>query len=116
MPRLGRFREHRHTRFGDLAILAFFLAQAADGVLTYLGVRTFGLAVEGNPLVASLMYVLGQGPGVAAAKLVAASFGSALHLMTVHRIVAVLTGIYVVAAVTPWVYLLFFAGVHAFMP
>lgn len=106
MPRLRRFREHRHTTFGNAVILAFLLAQAADGVLTYLGIHTFGHAAEGNPLLAWMMNSLGAGPALATAKLTAASLGSLLHLMTVHRLVAILTGIYLLAAVLPWTYLL----------
>jgi uncharacterized membrane protein len=72
MLRLRRLREHRHTWFGNLAILLFLLAQAADGVLTYLGVHAFGLHAEGNPLLTWLMGTLGEGPALATAKLTAA--------------------------------------------
>jgi hypothetical protein len=108
--------EHRHTSFGNVVILIFLLAQAADGVLTYLGLQTFGPQAEGNPLILWLMGVLGEGPALAAAKLAAASLGSLLHLMTVHRVVAVLAGIYLVAAVGPWTVLLFssFSGLFSF--
>ena len=116
MFRLRRFMENRHTWFGNAVILIFLLAQAADGVLTYLGVRTFGPSAEGNPLILWLMGVLGEGPALATAKLAAASLGSLLHVMTVHRIVAVLAGIYLVAAVGPWTVLLFssFSGLFPF--
>jgi hypothetical protein len=106
MLRLRRFREHRHTRFGNAVILMFLCAQAADGVLTYLGVQLFGPGVEANPLLVWLMATLGQGPALATAKLAAASLGSLLHLMTVHKLVALLTGFYLVAAILPWIYLL----------
>lgn len=111
MFRLRRFMEHRHTAFGNAVILVFLLAQAADGILTYLGVQTFGRSIEANPLLAWLMQMMGDGPALAAAKLAAASFGATLHVLTVHRLVAALAGFYLVAAVGPWVYLLFFSSV-----
>jgi uncharacterized membrane protein len=94
--------------FGDLALLVFLLAQAFDGVLTYIGVSTYGLRVEGNPLIGWLMAAMGQGPALAAAKLTAGFFGVALHLSAVHKAVALLAGFYLIAAVVPWVAVLFF--------
>jgi hypothetical protein len=93
--------------FGDLALVLFLLAQASDGVLTYVGVRTFGPGIEGNPLIAWLMTSLGQGAGLATAKLAAGVFGIALHLSDVHKAVAALAGFYFAVAVGPWVALLF---------
>jgi hypothetical protein len=102
----------RYQVFGDLVVLAFLLSQAADGVLTYVGISTFGPSVEGNPLIGRLMLVVGFAPAVASAKLVAASFGVVLHLFGVHRIVALLTGLYVAAAIIPWMALLYFSGAY----
>ena len=92
--------------FGDVALLVFLLAQAFDGVLTYVGVRTFGLHAEGNPLIAWLMTVLGHGPGLAAAKLAAGSFGVALYASNVHKSVAALAVYYLVVAIAPWIVIL----------
>jgi hypothetical protein len=89
---------HR-SRFGDVALVAFLLAQACDGVLTYVGVSLLGRDVEGNPLLHWLMGAAGQGPALALAKLAAAGFGIVLHLASVHRAVALLTVLYVSAAV-----------------
>ena len=114
MGALGRFRENRHTAFGNAVILVFLCAQAADGVFTYLGVHAFGRMIEANPLISYLMQVVGTGPALAGAKFAAISCGSLLHLLTVHRIVAVLTGIYLVAAIVPWVYLLFVSPMRLF--
>jgi len=94
------------SRFGDIVIVLFLLAQAADGVMTYVGVTTMGLAIEANPLLASLMASIGQGAGVTLAKVVAAGLGISLHLLGVHRIIAVLTAIYMLGAVVPWASLL----------
>ena len=93
---------------GDLFILAFLCAQACDGVLTYVGIATMGIGIEGNPLLASLMSTIGWGGALLAAKSAAALFGIVLHLTGVHRIVAALTALYVAAAVVPWTALLFF--------
>jgi hypothetical protein len=94
------------SRFGDVAVLAFLVTQALDGVLTYLGVLHFGAAIEGNPLIGALINELGAVPALAGAKLFAASLGIALHLHDVHRLVAALTCVYVSAAVLPWTALL----------
>jgi hypothetical protein len=92
--------------FGDLAVVVFLLTQASDGVLTYIGVSTYGLAIEGNPLIAWLMTALGEGPGLATAKVTAGVFGIALHIAGVHKAVATLAGFYVVVAIAPWVTIL----------
>ena len=93
--------------FGDVAVIVFLLAQASDGVLTYIGVSIHGYGIEGNPLIAWLMAQMGEGPALAAAKLTAGGFGIALHLSAVHKAVAALAGFYVVVAIIPWVAILF---------
>jgi hypothetical protein len=97
----------RSARFGNVVVIAFLIAQACDGVLTYIGVATYGARIEGNPLLGWLMDALGYGVGVTAAKAVAGGFGIALHLIAVHRVVAALAVFYVVAAILPWVGILF---------
>lgn len=88
--------------FGDLVVLAFVLAQGADGVFTYLGVTIWGLQAEANPLVSSAVLVAGLGPGLAGVKLIAVGLGMALHCCRVHNVVALLTLVYVVGAIVPW--------------
>ena len=100
----------RRSMFGDIALIAFLLAQASDGVLTYIGVSTYGLHIEGNPLIAWLMSAMGEGPALATAKLAAGFFGIALHLSAVHKAVALLAGFYVAVAIIPWVTILFYLG------
>jgi hypothetical protein len=90
------------SRFGDVVVVGFVLVQFLDGVLTYLGVSTWGPGVEANPLVSLAIAAGGLGGGLAAAKLVAIGFGIALHLRRVHNVVALLTAIYVAAAILPW--------------
>jgi hypothetical protein len=93
--------------FGDVAVVVFLLAQASDGVLTYVGVATYGLAMEANPLITWLMVTLGEGPGLAVAKITAGLFGIILHLTGVHRAVAALAGFYIVVAIIPWMAVLY---------
>lgn len=104
---LGSARATEGSAFGNVALVVFLLAQACDGVLTYIGVRTFGPGIEGNPMVAWLMGTLGNGAGLAAAKVTASVFGIALHLSAVHRAVAILAGFYVVVAILPWITVLY---------
>lgn len=96
------------STFGDVVLVAFLLAQACDGVLTYIGVSTYGVRIEGNPLLGWLMTSLGQGVALTAVKTTASVFGIALHLTAVHRTVALLTAFYVAAAVVPWIGILFY--------
>jgi uncharacterized membrane protein len=89
-------------RFGNAVIVLFFLSQALDGALTYVGVTVLGRDIEGNPLLHWLMGAAGYGPALALAKVSAAGFGIILHLASVHRAVALLTLLYISAAVVPW--------------
>jgi hypothetical protein len=68
----------------------------------------FGSTIEGNPLIAWLIGVMGPVPALTSAKGAAMVAGGFLHLIAVHRIVAVLTGFYVLMAIGPWTHLLFF--------
>jgi hypothetical protein len=102
-----RIRPVTRSRFGDTIIIVFLVSQALDGVLTYLGLRQFGPAVEANPLISSVMPLLGQGMTLAFVKLFASSLGAILHVTGVHRAVALLTALYLGAAVVPWAALLF---------
>lgn len=94
--------------FGNVALAMFLLMQCLDGLLTYLGVAAFGIAVEGNPIVAALMTQLGHEVGLLSAKIVAAALGVCLHLHQIHSVVALLAGFYLTAAVAPWALILFF--------
>ena len=96
------------TNFGTLALVLFLFMQLLDGVLTYVGVSAFGIAIEGNPIVAALMVHLGHGFGLLSAKVAAAALGVCLHLNEIHSVVALLAGFYLTAAVAPWALILFF--------
>lgn len=110
MATLVRKFRHRDLTKGELAILAFFLAQALDAAFTYWGVAMHGRGIEANPLLGSLMLAIGEGPALASAKLTAAGCGMILHLTHVHRIVAALTLLYVCVALLPWMYV--FTSLH----
>ena len=97
----------RLTHFGNWAIVLFLLMQGLDGVFTYVGLTVYGPAIEANPLLGWLMHSFGPGPALAGAKLTAAGLGIILHLVAVHRAVALLTLLYACAAILPWTHLLF---------
>ena len=93
--------------FGDVVLLVFLLAQCLDGVLTYVGVVTYGTTIEANPLIATMMAYLGHGVALMGAKTVAAFLGICLLLRQVHLVVALLAVFYVAVAVIPWMAILF---------
>ena len=97
----------RRSLFGDLVVIVFLLAQCFDGVFTYVGVLTFGMSIEANPLVATLMATFGHGVALTGAKMLAAALGICLHLRQIHGAVAVLAGFYIVVAIVPWIVILF---------
>jgi hypothetical protein len=95
------------TLFGNLALLAFLLTQCGDGILTYVGVGVHGVSIEGNPILAGLMDSLGHGPALLSAKTAAAGLGICLHIRQVHVAVAILALFYLLAAIVPWLFVLF---------
>ena len=95
------------SAFGDCVVLCFLIVQCLDGVLTYLGVTIWGLGIEANPLVSSAVQTAGLGTGLAAVKLVAVGFGILLHIRRIHNVVALLTVVYLGAAILPWTALFF---------
>ena len=89
------------TWFGDVVLVLFLCTQFLDGFLTYVGVAIFGVA-EGNPLIAQTMHHIGVGPSLTMAKMVAVGCALALHLLDFHRLLALLTLLYVSFAIVPW--------------
>ena len=90
-------------------VLAIFVAaQIADGLLTYWGVTTLGIHVEGNGLLANSMHAIGPMRTLISAKLLACVCGWILYRTASHRPLAVMAGLYIGVAVTPW--LLVFSG------
>jgi hypothetical protein len=84
----------RRLSRAELVLLAFVTVQVLDGVMSYVGVHTFGSWIEANPLVAwyASMFAIGC--------------GTILYLMARHRTVAALTLFYLAFAVVPWVHVL----------
>ena len=64
------------------------------------------MQAEGNFLLVSWMALVGPAPALFGAKLLAAARGVLLYKCGVHRTLAVLTALYVVAAVGPWIVLI----------
>jgi uncharacterized membrane protein len=93
--------------FGDVVLLVFLLAQCLDGVFTYVGVKTYGIGIEANPLIAAMMVQVGHGAALMGAKTIAGLLGIGLHLRQVHSAVAALALFYLVVAVVPWMTILF---------
>ena len=94
-----------------LWILALFAAiQLADGVLTAAGVAQFGAHIEGNPLIHLAVQGAGLGITLVAAKLLAMSCATVLHVHSQHLALAVLTLVYVIGAIVPWTVLLYSAS------
>jgi hypothetical protein len=102
---LSRLPSRQRSYVDGLWIL-FVVVQILDGVLTYIGVRTFGIGIEGNPLVAWYAQAFGPAAGLAAAKLFAIGCASILYLTARRGAVAILTVVYIVFAIAPWAVLL----------
>ena len=99
-------RQLSSDAFGNFVIVVFLIAQVLDGAFTYLGVAAFGLT-EGNPIIAYYMKHHGVGPSLTVAKALAVACSMVLHLIGMHRTLALLTLLYLSLAVLPWTYLLF---------
>jgi hypothetical protein len=91
---------------GDVAFVLFALAQAFDGVFTYVGIVSFGHGVEANPLIAWYVAAYGAATAVIGAKVIAVACGAVLHFTAMHRTVAGLALLYAVAALWPWTLIL----------
>jgi hypothetical protein len=100
---------HRLLHF-DAAMLAsrvvlvlFLLTQACDGAFTYTAVRAYGIAAEGNMVLATWMALVGPFPTLFVAKMVAAGGGVLLYARGIHRTLALLTLLYLLGAIGPWI-------------
>jgi len=91
---------------GLAAVALFAAVQVADGVLTLAGVARFGPAVESNPLLAMAIAALGAGASLSLAKTMAILLATLLHGARCHLALALLTVLYVFAALVPWMALL----------
>jgi arginine exporter protein ArgO len=87
-------------------MIAFVVAQLCDGVLTYIGVRTFGLDIEANPIISWYIEALGAGTALMAAKGLAIACATLLYRFAHYRTIGALTVMYFTMAIHPWVNLL----------
>ena len=90
----------------QLLWLSFVVVQALDGAMSYIGVSLHGPSIEANPLVAWYLGAFGPALGFTVAKLFAVTCGAVLYCTARYRWVAILTVVYLVFAVGPWVGLL----------
>jgi hypothetical protein len=85
-----------------LVLLLFLVAQAYDGLFTYVAVAANGISAEGNMLLSVWMTIVGPIPTLIGAKLLAAMGGLLLYKQGVHRVLAGLTLVYASTAIAPW--------------
>lgn len=97
-----RILKWRHWRFGEIALAVFIVTQALDGVLTYVGIRRFGTEIEANALITWYTLSLGTGLALISAKAFAVMCAAILYVNKRHRVIGVLTVVYLAAAVWPW--------------
>jgi len=100
----SRARSERADRISvpRLVILLFLVAQTWDGIFTYVAVTTYGIAAEGNTIIATWMHLIGPVPALIGAKVLASLCGVLLYVRHVHYALAALTLIYTVSALGPW--------------
>ena len=86
----------------QLIVAVFLVAQAWDGIFTYFAVQLFGVAAEGNPLLATWIFLAGPEPAIVGAKLLASTCGVVLYIAGRYRELLGLTLLYAVSAIGPW--------------
>ena len=90
----------------EILWLAFVTVQALDGAMSYVGVSLHGPDIEANPLIGWYLAAFGPAVGFTMAKLFAVTCGAVLYVTARYRWVAILTLVYLIFAVGPWVGLL----------
>ena len=83
-------------------LLLFLTAQGFDGLFTYTAVHAYGLHAEGNMLIATWMALVGPAAALFGAKAVASACGMLLYARGMHRTLSLLTIVYVLGAIGPW--------------
>lgn len=89
-----------------LVFTIFIVLQVSDGLITYGAVSVFGNTAEGNPLLQTWIHLIGAGPTLFGAKLLACGCGAALYAIGIRKTLAALTALYLLAAVGPWLHIL----------
>jgi len=83
-------------------LLLFLTAQGFDGLFTYTAVHAYGLRAEGNVLIATWMALVGPAAALCGAKTVAGACGVFLYARGLHRTLSLLTMLYAIGAIGPW--------------
>jgi hypothetical protein len=91
---------------GNVAVTCFVAVQLVDWIATSQGLALFGTSVEANPLLRFLMERYDIITVLTTSKLFATMAGSFLHFLNRHSLVAVLTLLYTLFAIIPWMKLL----------
>lgn len=91
-------------RLSRLTLVLFLVAQALDGVFTYVAVDAVGTHAESNQFLVFWMALIGAGPALVLAKSVAALAGTFVYQRGLHGLLAGLTALYAAAAIGPWLY------------
>jgi len=89
-------------------LIIFAAMQLADGVMTAAGAAQYGTSIEANPLLVFLFGVVGTGVTIVAMKLFAILCATLLHLREQYSALAILTLVYLFAAIVPWTVILTF--------
>jgi len=87
-------------------LLLFLTAQGFDGLFTYTAVHAYGLHAEGNVLIATWIALVGPAAALLGAKAVAGACGVFLYARGMHRTLSVLTMLYAIGAIGPWLMVL----------
>jgi hypothetical protein len=87
-------------------IALFTAVQFADAAQTAHGIQRFGLGIEANPILASLLVMFGPTTTLVGAKVISVLGGTALYLCARYVALVVLTITVVFSAVVPWAFLL----------
>jgi hypothetical protein len=85
-----------------VVLLLFLAAQGLDGLLTYAAVQAYGLHAEGNVVVGTWMALVGPAPALFGAKTLASACGLLLYLRGLHKTLSMLTVLYGLGAIVPW--------------
>lgn len=87
-------------------LILFAAIQVFDGVMTAAGAAQYGSSIEANPLLAFLFGVVGTAATLVGVKLFAIGCATLLHVLAKPRALAILTVVYVFAALLPWTFVL----------
>ncbi len=89
-------------KLSRLMLLVFLVLQVFDGLFTYTAVHAYGLHAEGNVVISTWMTLVGPGAALFGAKTLAAACGILLYVRGVHKTLTLLTVLYIVGAIGPW--------------